>query len=405
MIDAARRGSRTLALAGAVRERLGRVAGGSRLRARVARVRGYFSASVDDADAVDGTADADAVDGTDVADGVDAVDGTDVADGVDAVDGDAVDGTDVADDGDTTDALADSSIHPETEDAPASSRGGLARATGGSRLVAALGGSVAGRAVARVDATARLTGAVEGARTARLGARLRAFATASWLYRWLTSEPEPDVIVIDLRETRSVGPAIAATERVGRTLAAGLPTSWLGDRLRRLALAVRERPIRIASLAALGALAATLPLVVAAGTPALAVAYLAGAGLAALGTRSRRSLAELRETRAWALLTAAFEPPEPPEPVHDDRTVGGTRTHDAHRNDDGTSHRDEDEADDGTDHGTDHRDEDEADDGADDGADHENDDGTDDGADHENDDGTDDGTDDGADHENDDDRG
>ena len=370
MIDAARRGSRTLALAGAVRERLRRVATGSRLRARVARVRGYFSASVDDADAVDGTADADAVDGTDV------------ADGVDAVDGDAVDGTDVADDGDTTDALADSSIHPETEDAPASSRGGLARATGGSRLVAALGGSVAGRLVARVDATARLAGAVEGARTARLGARLRAFATASWLYRWLTSEPEPDVIVIDLRETRSVGPAIAATERVGRTLAAGLPTSWLGDRLRGLGLAVRERPIRIASLAALGALAATLPLVVAAGTPALAVAYLAGAGLAALGTRSRRSLAELRETRAWGLLAAAFEPPEPPEPVDDDRTVGGTRTHDAHRNDDGTSHRDEDEADDGADH----RDEDEADDGADDGADHENDDGTDDGADHENDD-------------------
>lgn len=37
------------------------------------------------------------------------------------------------------------------------------------------------------------------------------FATTSrnsWLYRWLTAEPEPEVIVIDLRETWTVGPVI-----------------------------------------------------------------------------------------------------------------------------------------------------------------------------------------------------
>jgi hypothetical protein len=35
----------------------------------------------------------------------------------------------------------------------------------------------------------------------------------SWLYRWLTAEPEPDVIVIDLRETRTLGPFITLLDR------------------------------------------------------------------------------------------------------------------------------------------------------------------------------------------------
>jgi hypothetical protein len=36
----------------------------------------------------------------------------------------------------------------------------------------------------------------------------------SFLYRWLTTEPEPDVIVIDLTETWSVGPIIRGVDRV-----------------------------------------------------------------------------------------------------------------------------------------------------------------------------------------------
>lgn len=46
-----------------------------------------------------------------------------------------------------------------------------------------------------------------------------AVTRASWLYRWLTAEPEPEVIVIDLRETYTVGPLIAALGRVTRGLA------------------------------------------------------------------------------------------------------------------------------------------------------------------------------------------
>ncbi|WP_053949000.1 hypothetical protein [Halolamina sediminis] len=38
--------------------------------------------------------------------------------------------------------------------------------------------------------------------------RTATFVRNSWLYRWLTAEPEPEVIVIDLRETWTVGPFI-----------------------------------------------------------------------------------------------------------------------------------------------------------------------------------------------------
>jgi hypothetical protein len=35
----------------------------------------------------------------------------------------------------------------------------------------------------------------------------------SFVYRWLTTEPEPDVIVIDLTETYTVGPLIRVLDR------------------------------------------------------------------------------------------------------------------------------------------------------------------------------------------------
>ncbi|MFC7235560.1 hypothetical protein [Halosegnis marinus] len=41
----------------------------------------------------------------------------------------------------------------------------------------------------------------------------------SYLYRWLTKEPEPEVIVIDLRETWTVGPIIALFDRLIEWLA------------------------------------------------------------------------------------------------------------------------------------------------------------------------------------------
>lgn len=52
----------------------------------------------------------------------------------------------------------------------------------------------------------------------------RRFARAarlSYLYRWFTAEPDPDVIVIDLRETYTVGPVIALLDSLFDWLAPG----------------------------------------------------------------------------------------------------------------------------------------------------------------------------------------
>lgn len=47
----------------------------------------------------------------------------------------------------------------------------------------------------------------------------------SFLYQWLTTEPDPDVVVIDLRETYTVGPVIALLDRVQPTVESAWRTS------------------------------------------------------------------------------------------------------------------------------------------------------------------------------------
>jgi hypothetical protein len=84
----------------------------------------------------------------------------------------------------------------------------------------------------------------------------------SFLYRWLTKEPEPDVIVIDLRETYAVGPFVALFDR----LAPILGRTWRGSHAHRL--------------------------------------------LEALRTTSKRTW--ITDSRIVRLLAAALEPPEPP---------------------------------------------------------------------------------------------
>ena len=49
----------------------------------------------------------------------------------------------------------------------------------------------------------------------------------SFLFHWLTKEPEPEVIVIDLRDTYTIGPAIAVLDRLVATLGPGWHTSRL----------------------------------------------------------------------------------------------------------------------------------------------------------------------------------
>lgn len=68
---------------------------------------------------------------------------------------------------------------------------------------------------------------------------LARYVRHSFLYRWLTTEPDPDVIVIDLRETYTVGPLIALLDR----LALFLVRTWRGSLTRRSTERVRTATI------------------------------------------------------------------------------------------------------------------------------------------------------------------
>ena len=154
-----------------------------------------------------------------------------------------------------------------------------------------------------------------GRRAARATDRFADVVRGSWLYRWLTAEPEPEVIVIDLRETYTVGPFIRLLDRLLEGAASWADSSravsWVTAGIDRTTSA----PLRIggavlALAAAMGLFASLL-----AGGPSTTV----GGGLivlllvGALATRENRSWSELRETRPVRLLAAAFEPPDPPE--------------------------------------------------------------------------------------------
>ena len=52
----------------------------------------------------------------------------------------------------------------------------------------------------------------------------------SFIHRWLTKEPDPDVVVIDLRETYAVGPVIGLLDR----LAAPVGCAWRTSEAARL---------------------------------------------------------------------------------------------------------------------------------------------------------------------------
>ncbi len=160
----------------------------------------------------------------------------------------------------------------------------------------------------------RVASASTLAELVRIGRR---YVESSFIYRWFTTEPEPEVIVIDLRETWTVGPVIWVVDLVTGGLETGMRTSIVAKGVGRLASSVRRRPIRAASLVVLLATVGSLLVVIVTNTASeqLVLAHVVVAAFAAIGLRSRSSLAELLETRIVRTLVAAVAPPEPPEAV------------------------------------------------------------------------------------------
>jgi hypothetical protein len=176
----------------------------------------------------------------------------------------------------------------------------LATAVADSRLVAAL---------ATLDD--RLSSVGRGERATRLGAWTRRVVTDSFVYRWLTAEPDPEVIVIDLRETVTIGPFVAMLDRVGGWLDAAATSSGVVAVGRSLLAEFRAAPVRL--LGAAVALGSALALLVGVGLGAVGTAVtvifaaLALAGLA--GTQVTASWADLVDSRVGTVLATAFEPP------------------------------------------------------------------------------------------------
>jgi hypothetical protein len=104
-----------------------------------------------------------------------------------------------------------------------------------------------------------------------IGARASEFVQESYCYRWLMKEPEPEVIVIDLRETYAVGRFIALFDR----LIPHIEDAW------------RHSAAGSATIRAFELLAADV-------------------------------FDPLSETRGYELAAALLTPPEPPEQRHTD---------------------------------------------------------------------------------------
>jgi len=168
----------------------------------------------------------------------------------------------------------------------------------------------------RVGRTADETAAI--ARQSRLGATIRwseQVIRASWLYRWLTTEPEPDVVVIDLRETAVVGPILALLDRLLASFARNWQQARTGTLVARLSERFAVRPIQIGSLVALVAILTNLFLLLTLGSLSRNAlgAGLVAAALALTGTRVTLTAEELTETGTYRLLVALLSPPEPPD--------------------------------------------------------------------------------------------
>ncbi|WP_066414416.1 hypothetical protein [Halorubrum aethiopicum] len=159
------------------------------------------------------------------------------------------------------------------------------------------------------------SGSVVLGQTRAAGKRVANAVRASWLYRWLTAEPDPEVIVIDLRETWTVGPFLRILDWIIGFLIDAMEGSIFVGAAGAAMNRTRDTPLRVAGgLTLLMGLAVFL---VAVAGDAVSTTLLVGALVVSVvgvvGLRDRRSWEELRDTRVVEFLIRALEPPAPPD--------------------------------------------------------------------------------------------
>lgn len=163
--------------------------------------------------------------------------------------------------------------------------------------------------------TDRLDDAVRDAAVVRAGrgggATLARWSRGSRLVGWFRAEPEPRLLVLDLRQARLVGPTVRLAAWAGAT-SAGAARWTGGDRVgRALRDRVRASPLRVAG--AVGIVLSLVGLAVGLRGGGPAGGWLVLLGVALLVTREGRSTEELAATRPVRALADAFAPPAAPE--------------------------------------------------------------------------------------------
>ncbi|WP_178917899.1 hypothetical protein [Natronomonas gomsonensis] len=155
----------------------------------------------------------------------------------------------------------------------------------------------------------------------RIEATLSRWASGSRIVQWFLAEPEPEVIVIDLRETYTIGPILRAIEWALGHGSRFAERSGLAAAVRKTAQWVRSRPIHVAGIVLFGV--AVAGVVAAVRSSGDLGGWLVLSGIALLALLERRSWGEIRDTRVGRALAAAFAPPDPPA---DDRQQPDSET-------------------------------------------------------------------------------
>lgn len=156
-----------------------------------------------------------------------------------------------------------------------------------------------------------LDGAHEHASVTRLWCRCAREVRDSWTYRWLTAEPSAAVVVIDLRETRTIGPIIAVLDLIGRTL------QPMAERLAlfgsRFNSAITRRPVTAVSVATTAIVVSLIVMLANAGVSTVALIALATVAiLSLLMFRVDLAWADLEQPTSYRWLLEALTPPETP---------------------------------------------------------------------------------------------
>lgn len=163
----------------------------------------------------------------------------------------------------------------------------------------------------RVALSRTLRRAGQHALTTRIARRCAQSMRNARLYDWLTREPDTAVIVIDLAETRTVGPVIAVVDRLGEQF------GWVGSGTARVAGRFR----RVGARRPVGVLATVVTALISLfwlylWTVGIGLGVLVGVGslalAAVLSSRVGVSAPALATPLSYRLLAAVVRPPAGP---------------------------------------------------------------------------------------------